>query len=80
MGITVIGMDEFAIHKGQRYATVVVEPSRKRVLWVGRGHGREDVALFFDLLGDEGCKRLPAVAMDMNAAYANEVRLRCPAG
>lgn len=46
-GVTVIGMDEFAIQKGHRYATVVVEPSRKRVLWVGRGRGREDVAPFF---------------------------------
>lgn len=77
-GVTVIGMDEFAIHKGQRYATVVVEPSRKRVLWVGRGHGRDDVRPFFDLLGVEGCRQLRAVAMDMNAAYANEVRARCP--
>ena len=36
-GLEVIGMDEFAIHKGHRYATVIVEPTRKRVLWVGRG-------------------------------------------
>lgn len=77
-GVTVIGMDEFALHKGQRYATVVVEPSRKRVLWVGRGHGRDDLRPFFDLLGAEGCRRLRAVVMDMNAAYANEVRARCP--
>lgn len=77
-GVTAIGMDEFAIQKGHRYATVVVEPSRKRVLWVGRGRGREDVRPFFDLLGPEGCQRLQAVVMDMNAAYAEEVRARCP--
>lgn len=77
-GVGVIGMDEFALHKGQRYATVVVEPSRKRVLWVGRGRGRDDVAPFFDLLGVEGCRQLRAVAMDMNAAYINEVQARCP--
>lgn len=77
-GITAIGMDEFAIQKGHRYATVVVEPSRKRVLWVGRGRAREDVRPFFDLLGAEGCRRLEAVAMDMSAAYGEEVRARCP--
>ncbi len=36
-GIAVIALDEFAIQKGHRYATVIVEPLRKRVLWVGRG-------------------------------------------
>ena len=77
-GVTVIGMDEFAIQKGHRYATVIVEPSRKRVLWIGRGRGREDVRPFFELLGAEGCKRIQAVAMDMTAGFIEEVRARCP--
>lgn len=42
-GVEVIAMDEFAIQKGHRYATVIVEPYRKRVLWVGRGRGLRDV-------------------------------------
>lgn len=77
-GVETIAMDEFAIQKGHRYATVVVEPMNKRVLWVGRGRAREDVRVFFDLLGEAGCERLRAAAMDMNAAYAEEVRARCP--
>ena len=77
-GIEIIAMDEFAIQKGHRYATVVVEPLQKKVLWVGRGRAREDVKPFFDLLGAEGCARLKAVAMDMSAAYGEEVRHRCP--
>lgn len=77
-GVEVIGMDEFAIQKGHRYATVIVEPMRKRVLWVGRGRGRDDVKPFFDLLGGAGCERLKAVVMDMSAAYGEEVRFRCP--
>ena len=77
-GVTVIGMDEFAIQKGHRYATVVVEVPRKRVLWVGRGRGREEVRPFFELLGPTGCAQLQAVVMDMNAGYAEEVRARCP--
>lgn len=77
-GVTAIGMDEFAIQKGHRYATVVVEPSRKRVLWVGRGRSREDVRPFFELMGAAGCEQLRAVAMDMSAAYAEEVKARCP--
>lgn len=77
-GVTVIGMDEFAIQKGHRYATVIVEPRRKRVLWVGRGRGREDVRPFFELLGPTGCAQLQAAVMDMNAGYPEEVRAHCP--
>lgn len=77
-GVTAIGMDEFAIHKGHRYATVVVDLLRKRVLWVGQGRSRESIRPFFELLGEEGRKRLQAVAMDMNGAYEEEVRHQCP--
>ncbi|GMG91642.1 hypothetical protein Cmtc_28620 [Cupriavidus sp. TKC] len=70
-GVTVIAMDEFAIQKGHRYATVVVEPSSKRVLWVGRGalaRGHRTT----------GCARLHAAVMDMNTACDLEVRMHCP--
>lgn len=77
-GVEVIAMDEFAIQKGHRYATVIVDPTTKRVLWVGRGRGREDVRPFFEELGAEGRRRLRAVAMDMNGAYEEEVRYQCP--
>jgi transposase len=76
-GVEVIGMDEFAIQKGHRYATVIVEPIRKRVLWVGRGRGREDIRPFFTLLGPERCGQLKAAVMDMNAGYELEVRQHC---
>lgn len=77
-GVTIIGMDEFAIQKGHRYATVIVEPARKRVLWIGRGRSREEVRPFFELLGAAGCARLRAAVMDMNTAYDLEVRAHCP--
>jgi transposase len=76
-GIEVIAMDEFAIQKGHRYATVIVEPTRKRVLWVGRGRGREDIRPFFEQLGPERCARLKAAVMDMNAGFELEVRRHC---
>lgn len=77
-GVREIAMDEFAIQKGHRYATVVVEPHTKRVLWVGRGRGREDLRPFFELLGTQGRSQIQAVAMDMNGAYEEEVRSQCP--
>lgn len=78
LGVKEIAMDEFALRKGHRYATVVLEPHRKKVLWVGPGRGREDVRPFFALLGAEGCRRLQAVVMDMNPAYEAEVRAHAP--
>jgi transposase len=77
-GIEAIGLDEFAIQKGHRYATVIVEPTRKRVLWVGRGRGRDDIRPFFELLGPTRCRRLRAAVMDMNAGYELEVKAHCP--
>ena len=77
-GLEVLAMDEFAIQKGHRYATVVVDPRSKRVVWVGRGRAREDIRPFFEQLGPERCARIRAVAMDMSAAYGLEVRKHCP--
>jgi len=76
--VRVIALDEFAIQKGHRYATVIVEPLRKRVLWVGRGRGREDIRPFFKLLGAPRCQALQAAVMDMNAGYEREVQAHCP--
>jgi transposase len=77
-GVRAIAIDEFALQRGQRYATVVFEPATRRVLWVGRGCGREDVRPFCELLGPAGQVRLEAVVMDMNGAYEAEVRAQCP--
>lgn len=77
-GLTHLAMDEFAIKQGHRYATIFVEPNRKQVLWICNGRGREEIRPFFEKLGPQGCRRLEAVAMDMNAAYEQEVKAHCP--
>lgn len=76
--VEVIGMDEFALQKGHRYATVIVEPYRKEVLFVAKGRGRESIRPFFEKLGPEGCSRLKAVVMDMNGAFEEEVKAKAP--
>ncbi len=70
-------MDEFALHKGHRYATVIMDADRTRVLWVGHGNSREAIRPFFELLG-ERCQQIEAVAMDMNTAFDLEVKQHCP--
>lgn len=71
-------MDEFALFKGHRYATAVMDAGTMRVLWVGEGNSREAIRPFFELLGEDGCKGIEAVAMDMNTAFDLEVRQHCP--
>lgn len=77
-GVRQIAIDEFAIQKGHRYATSIVDPVTTKVLWVGRGRGREDIRPFFELLGPAGCAELEAAVMDMSEAYELETRAHCP--
>lgn len=76
-GIELLVMDEFSLHKGQSYATVVADALTKRVLWVGRGHSRAAVRPFFHLLGPERCQQIKAIGIDMSAAFEREVRAHC---
>ena len=71
-------MDEFALYKGHRYASVVLDADTRRVLWIGEGRSRAAVRPFFQSLGSQGCARIQAVAMDMNSAFDLEVRHHCP--
>jgi transposase len=73
-----IAIDEFAIQKGHRYATSVVNPVTSKVLRVGRGRGGEDIRRFFEQLGPAGCARLEVAVMDMSDAYELETRAHCP--
>lgn len=70
-------MDEFALFKGHRYATVVLDADTRRVIWVCEGRSREAIRPFFAWLGPERCRRIRAVAMDMNTAFDLEVKYHC---
>lgn len=73
-----LAMDEFALHKGHRYATVVVDPIRRQVLWVGNGRSRDTARAFFEQLPVGVAGRIRAVAIDMTTAYELEIKAHCP--
>lgn len=74
-----LAIDEFSLHKGHRYATVVMDIEERRVIWVGVGKTVNSVKPFFDLLRQKGlCERIRSVSCDMNAAYPKMVRDNLP--
>ena len=77
-GVRVIAIDEFAIQRGHRYATVVVDVLTKRVLWICRNRDRESLRGFFLAMGPERCARLEAAAVDMWRHYRAEILAHCP--
>ena len=64
-----LAVDEFASHKGHRYATCVMDLDTGDVLWVGKGRTKADFANFFHEMDMGYLSEVEAVAMDMNASY-----------
>lgn len=73
-----LAMDEFALHKGHRYATVVVDPIGRQVLWIGNGRSRDTARAFFEQLPAGVAEQIRAVAIDMTTAYELEIQAQCP--
>ena len=77
-GLRRIGIDEFSYRKRHHYLTVVVDHDRRRVVWTGEGRSSEALAPFFELLGEEGCRAIETVTIDLCAAYIKAVREALP--
>jgi len=74
-----LAVDEFAIHKGHRYATCVMDLVRGDVLWVGKGRAMKDFVKFFEhFASNDYLSEVKAVAMDMNASYNRLVEENLP--
>lgn len=73
-----LGIDEIAIRKGQKYATVFYDLERREVIGLVKGRKQRQASRFFRRWGKEMCKQVVAVCMDLWAAYRNSVQLHCP--
>ena len=73
-----IGIDEFKLHDGHRYATVVTDLRTGHVLFLEAGKSKEQAYHFFSQMGDGWMKHVKAVSMDMNAQYDSAFRERWP--
>lgn len=69
-----LAVDEFAIQKGHRYMTVVLDLETGEILHAHGGRDASALLPFFCKLKRHGVRPL-AVAMDMSEAYSNAVRM-----
>jgi len=78
-GLKTIGIDEISYSKGHKYATVVYDLDRARVVWVGRGKGRKTIDEFFTKkLSDYQKKQIKWASCDMSQAYIGAIEHHCP--
>jgi transposase len=78
-GLKTMGIDEISYCKGHKYATVVYDLDRSRVVWVGAGKGRETIDRFFtEELSDYQKKQIKWACCDMSAAYIGAIEHHCP--
>jgi transposase len=69
-----LGIDEIAIRKGHKYATVFYDLDRREVIGMVPHRRERGVSRFFRRWGKENCKRVKAVCMDLWAPFLNSVR------
>lgn len=72
-GVRYLAIDEFAIRKGHRYMTVVMDLDQGAILYAAEGRDAQALVPFLERLKRSRAK-LQAVAVDMSQAYFNAVR------
>lgn len=78
-GLRRLGIDDFAIRKGHRYATAFVDLDTGRPLWIGKGRRKEDVLrVFREVFSERIRDGIKVVSMDMSGTYEQAVREALP--
>lgn len=72
-----LGIDEIALRRGHRYATVFYDLERREVIALVKGRKQRKVSGFFRRWGKRACRNVVAVCMDLWRPYLNSVRRYC---
>lgn len=72
-----LGIDEFKLHRGYKYATIIVDLETGHILWIAKGKKKSCIYEFMDFVGPEWMDNVVAVACDMNSDYQEAIEERC---
>ena len=73
-----IGIDEFKLHKGYKFATHIIDMLTGHILWIAEGKKKKVVYDFIEHVGKEWMSHVKAVALDMNSDFAEAFLEKCP--
>ena len=73
-----LGIDEFKLHNGNKYATHIIDLETGHILWIAEGKKKQVVYDFIDHVGTEWMNNVIAVACDMNSDFEEAFKEKCP--
>lgn len=76
--VVAIGVDEISRRKGHRYVTMVYDLVGMRLLWCSEGRETSSLEAFFEEWGEERCRAISVVCMDMWKPYRKAVERHLP--
>lgn len=73
-----LGIDEFSLHKGHKYAVVIIDMETGHILWLAHGKKKATVYSFIEHVGFEWMDGVEAIACDMNSDFEQAFEDMCP--
>lgn len=74
----ILGIDEFKLHNGYRFATHIIDMDTGHILWISYGKKKQVVYDFIEQVGLEWMDNVEAVACDMNSDFQEAFEEKCP--
>lgn len=72
-----LGIDEFLLHEGHKYATIIIDLTTGHVLYLAHGKKKQTVYDFISWIGMDWMKHVEAVACDMNSDFEEAFKEKC---
>lgn len=74
--VIAIGIDEYSVWRGHRYATIITDPVHHRIIETFLGRDKETVVTHLQALFPPG--QIKLAVMDMNGSYETALLTACP--